>query len=83
MDILHYIPHALGVAATGVIGYFGKRYIENLLDRFEAAFEDVEEIKTNHLVHLQESVDQSNQTLQRLEVSHAEANGYLKRIAEK
>ena len=83
MDILHYIPHALGAIGTGALGYFGKRYFDKFLDRFDGAIEDVKEIKGNHLVHLQGATEKSVQILERIEVGQAEMAGYLRGIAEK
>jgi hypothetical protein len=97
MDLTHYIPHALTAAGLGIVCYFGKRYIDKFFDKIEEGFAtyksaiaDIKETKAlivdqneNHLTHIEEYTKESKDTLNRMEVSHAETNGYLKAIAGK
>jgi hypothetical protein len=83
MDVFHYIPHTVGTIIGGGLIYLGKKYVETMLERFDHAFEDIEEIKDNHLPHLQKVSEKTNEILERIEVNQAEMNGFLKGIVGK
>jgi hypothetical protein len=90
MDLTHYIPHAIVTAGGTVLTWLGKNFVKEKMDRFEDAAKDIKETKAlvdkqnrNHLEHIEEYTKESRDTLQRIETSHAEMNGYLKAIAEK